>query len=136
MTGNLNCGCKASAIEKLSIVMYPCVDNPSDEMISAMRPTAFSYCEGTNLKSNMVLALIIWNDQHTPCLKNIHELEAHLSPDCATTVTPVCHCTSATGGLVMTVEARVLIHGCGGFLAFPARRILPIHVFEPYPDWT
>lgn len=70
MAGNLNCGCKASATENLSIVMYPCVDNPSDEMISAMRPTAFSFCKGTNLELNLAQALIIWDDsdQHTPCL--------------------------------------------------------------------
>lgn len=55
MTGNLNCGCKASAIENLSIVMHPCVGDPSDEMISAMRPTAFSFCKGTNLELNIAL---------------------------------------------------------------------------------
>ena len=70
-----------------------------------------------------------WNNQHTSCLKNIHELEAHLSPDGAMTISPIRHCTSATGRSVMTIEVRVLTHGCGGFFAFPARQILPVCVY-------
>ena len=57
MIGNLNCGYKASAIENLSIVMYPCVGDPSDEIILAMRPTVFLFCKGTNLELNIALTL-------------------------------------------------------------------------------